>query len=155
MDDDHLKTMNGKIQKVILSIESFTQQENEMLIQLLNQRFNLKFKTDKQNCLILYNQYLIHYFHYLIEPYMHVCMHRKMINQFPLQNNVISKRTTVYIPKRIQVIKPTEPINKALNRLDELISLYKSGGFYKVYGGKLRNPLKETRPYQIVAAVRI
>jgi len=152
MDDGHLKTMNGKIQKVILSTESYTQQENEMLIQLLNQRFNLKFKTDKQNRLILYEQYLIHYFHYLIEPYMHVCMHRKMINQFLLPNNVLSKRTTIYLPKCIQVIKPTEHINKALNRLDELIALYKSGDFYKVYGGKLRNPLEETHPYQIVVS---
>ncbi|TQS71093.1 hypothetical protein DX933_17235 [Ornithinibacillus gellani] len=82
MDDGHLKIVNGIPTKIILSTESFSEQENMLLIAFLEQKYGLVFKTDKQNRIILYDQFQIRYFLFLINPYMQTCMYRKTITTF-------------------------------------------------------------------------
>lgn len=59
MDDGHLKQSQNKPQKIILSTDSFTEKENKQLISLLRDKYNLHFHLDKQNRLILYDQFQI------------------------------------------------------------------------------------------------
>ncbi|PID02594.1 hypothetical protein CSV67_08135 [Sporosarcina sp. P2] len=73
-DDGHVKIVNGTMNKIILSTDSFTALENEQLIQLLFKKFKLRFSVDGQNRLILYNQFQIIYFLKLVSPWLSPAM---------------------------------------------------------------------------------
>lgn len=119
-DDGHLKIVNGTANKIILSTDSFSADENEFLMRLFWNNWNLKFKIDGQNRLILYDQFQIIYFLHLIAPWMHKSMIRKMISSLPLRT--VAKRTTIYLPTSYRLEKPTSEINEKLSALS---SLYK------------------------------
>jgi hypothetical protein len=55
-DDGHLKIENNRVRKIILSTDNFSKVENEKLVELLKQKFNLSFSLDGQNRLCLYDQ---------------------------------------------------------------------------------------------------
>lgn len=150
MDDGHLNVLNGNPLKVILSTESFTHAENNLLMKFLKQTYNLQFKTDQQNRIILYDQFQIRYFLHLVTPYMHLSMHRKMITSFNLPNIHKSKRTTLYLPKAIQLKQPTKEINGTLNNLDQIIDTYKEQNFYQHFRNEIHLRQHDIKPYQIV-----
>ena len=130
-DDGHLKRKGETPEKIILSSESFAPQENKNLQWLLKIKFLLQFSIDKQNRLVLYDQFQIHYFLNLISPFLHYSMNRKALKSCPTENRQIkSRRTSIYLPGEVQINKPTEDINNALNSLEEYWTLYKSGQFY-------------------------
>lgn len=58
-DDGSLKIVNNKIQKIILPTDSFSTEENTWLIQLIYEKFKLRFLKDGQNRLILYDAFQI------------------------------------------------------------------------------------------------
>ncbi|MEK4023914.1 endonuclease [Sporosarcina sp. FSL W7-1283] len=118
-DDGHLKVVNGKMSKVILSTDSFSTEKNIQLIALLFDKFGLHFAFGGQNRLILYNQFQITYFLKLVSPWISEAMKRKEAVELP--RRPVSKRTTIYLPSTISLLKPTAEINEKLNRLDTLI----------------------------------
>lgn len=117
-DDGHLKVVNNVIQKIILSTDNFSVEENERLIQLLFHKFKLKFHKDGQNRLILYDQFQIIYFLHLVAPWLHDSMSRKSLPEQSLR--AIAKRTTIYLPATFKLDKPTDEINEKLNLLNNL-----------------------------------
>ena len=119
-DDGHLKTTNGIITKIILSTDSFSPEENSWLIQLLCEKFQLRFQIDGQNRLILYDQFQIIYFLHLVSPWLHESMNRKSLPEQPLRS--VAKRTTVYLPTKFTLQKPTFEINEKLNFLGSLFN---------------------------------
>ncbi|MCM3636856.1 endonuclease [Sporosarcina luteola] len=119
-DDGHLKIVNGTANKIILSTDSFSKHDNEFLMQILWDKWKLKFKIDGQNRLILYDQFQIIYILHLISPWMHESMDRKSLPSNPLRT--IAKRTTIYLPTSYRMAKPTAEINEKLSALS---SLYK------------------------------
>ncbi len=114
-DDGHLKITNGKMQKIILSTDCFTTKENLFLQHLLYKKWQFSFKLDQQNRLILYDQFQIIYFLYLVEPWLQPCMNRKALVPLPLRP--IANRTTIYLPETIQLTSPTQDIHQALKHL--------------------------------------
>lgn len=118
-DDGHLKVVNGKMTKIILSTDSFSAEENRQLIALLFTKFNLRFTTDKQNRLILYDQFQIIYFLRLVSPWLNSAMQRKAMIELPLRP--IAHRTTIYLPDSIKLEKPTAEINAQLKQLNRLL----------------------------------
>lgn len=149
MDDGHLKVENGIPRKVIFSTDSFSKHENNMLIDLLYNRYHLKFRLDKQNRLILYDQFQIHHFLYLVTPFLHASMYRKFLHSYSLINDFPAKRTTIHLPSSIKIQYPTKQINKTLKQLDKLILDYKNDNFFGNYLiGSDYNV--ETKPYQII-----
>lgn len=114
-DDGHLSVKNDTPKKIILSTDNFHRTENIRLTGLLARKFHLFFKLDSQNRLILYDQLQIYYFLRLVQPYLHESMNRKTA---PIkESNAISKRTTIYLPRQIQLTKPTSDINEQLYHL--------------------------------------
>ncbi|MDV6376979.1 hypothetical protein ORD22_01710 [Sporosarcina sp. GW1-11] len=118
-----MKIVNGTMNKIILSTDSFTTSENEQLIQLLFKKFKLRFSVDGQNRLILYDQFQIIYFLKLVSPWLSPAMERKAAVMLPLKP--IAKRTTVYLPSTINLRKPTAEINEKLVKLYSLFCLEK------------------------------
>lgn len=118
-DDGHVKIVNGTMNKIILSTDSFTAFENEQLILLLFKKFKLRFSVDGQNRLILYDQFQIIYFLELVSPWLSPAMKRKAAIMLPLKP--IAKRTTVYLPSTIKLRKPTAEINEKLIQLHSLL----------------------------------
>lgn len=119
LDDGHLKVVNGKMSKIILSKESFSADENVGLINLLYDKFRLHFVVDGQNRLILYDQFQIMYFLRLVSPWLQDSMSRKAAVELPLRP--IAKPTTVYLPSSVQLTKPTVEINDKLTRLHSFL----------------------------------
>ncbi|WP_164668007.1 endonuclease [Virgibacillus doumboii] len=151
MDDGHLKHKDGILKKVILSTESFTIDEINWLKNFLHNKYNLTFHKDKQNRLLLYDQFQIHYFLYLITPHMHWSMHRKTINNITYKSKSQIKRTTIYLPTALKIKYPTFEINTVLNILSDIITSYKNGTFYRDYLFTITNKqYLTTKGYQIV-----
>ncbi|MBO0601195.1 endonuclease [Sporosarcina sp. E16_3] len=119
-DDGHLKIVNGIVNKVILSTDSFSFEENEWLIRLLFDKFNLRFVIDGQNRILLYDQFQIIYFLHLVSPCLHKSMNRKALPIQPIRP--IAKRTTIYLPEKFKLVKPTSEINLKLDKLDTLFA---------------------------------
>ncbi|WP_438296403.1 endonuclease [Sporosarcina sp. FA15] len=118
-DDGHLKIVNGTVNKIILSTDSFSNQENNRLIQLILERFNLRFVIDGQNRILLYDQFQIIYFLHLVSPWLDESMNRKAL---PVQSlRPIAKRTTIYLPTKFKLLKPTTEINEKLDKLHTLL----------------------------------
>lgn len=151
MDDGHLKRDKNKPQKIILSTDNFTRKENQQLIHFLYERFHLLFRLDKQNRLIIYDQYQIFYFLYLVTPFLHASMHRKALQNCSLRFSAASRRTTIYLPENLALTSPTKEINKALSSGLKLIKTdFKNGNFYKKYRPIIWAKRTQTKPYQIV-----
>ena len=119
-DDGHLKVVNNVAQKVILSTDSFTAEENTWLLHYLFRKFHLKFLKDGKNRLILYDQFQITYFLHLISPWLHESMNRKALPKQPTK--AIAKRTTIYLPENIKLQNPTSEINEKLHHLKALFT---------------------------------
>src|SRR5690606_3855602 len=122
-DDGNLKQDNGIPRKIILSTDNFLPEENQILINLLKQKFLLHFSLDGQNRLILYDQFQILYFLRLVEPYIHSSMKRKQIVHS--QPKQLAKTTTIYLPSYYHIKRPTSEINSKLDRLDLLLNMVK------------------------------
>jgi len=87
---------------------------------LLLKKFNLHFVTDGQNRILLYDQFQIIYFLHLVSPWLHESMNRKALPVQPLRP--IAKRTTIYLPEKFKLLKPTSEINVKLDKLDTLFA---------------------------------
>jgi hypothetical protein len=153
-DDGHLKIQSNILKKIVLSTESFSTLENIQLCKLLKEKFHLSFSQDKQNRIVLYDKFQILYFLKLIECYLHPSMSRKFISTFDICSpELISKRTTIYLPKHLTFHSPTPEINNRLLLLDQLIKIYKNDKFYSKeilsFIEDARNN-KESDSYQIV-----
>jgi len=151
-DDGHLKLENGIPRKVILSTDSFTKTENYKLIDLIKSKFNLSFKLDGQNRLLLYDQQQLIYFLHLVKPYIHGSMSRKLIPPYKNKHFPKPLRTTIYIPNHITIIKPTEEISDILSILPHILNTLmnptKFEALYKNYFPFINNA-GETTGYQI------
>ncbi|SFD41991.1 LAGLIDADG DNA endonuclease family protein [Bacillus sp. OV194] len=121
-DDGHLKITNNKVKKLILSTDYFTREENQFLINTLYSKFNLSFKLDKQNRIILYNQPQIFHFLSIVEPYI-IMERKKFSNEISSKQTFISKRTTIYLPSCITIEKPTKDIINSMNVLPQLMKI--------------------------------
>ncbi|MCQ6277142.1 hypothetical protein JMM81_19900 [Bacillus sp. V3B] len=80
-------------------------------------------------------------------------MDRKMINTKQIPSMTSPKRTTIYLPREITLLKPTNEINNQLTYLPKLhkISITDREMYldhYKTYFLPLRE-LENTKPYQI------
>jgi hypothetical protein len=117
-DDGHLLIKDNIAKKIILSTDNFTPHENNLLIELLVEKFKLQFSLDGQNRLCLYDQRQILYFFHLIGDYIHPSMNRKRLplNLEPIQLEI--KRTTVYLPFKLK--QPTKDIRKLIEELRPL-----------------------------------
>lgn len=151
MDDGHLKIRKNTPQKIILSTDSFTTEENEWLINFLYKKYRLSFRLDKQNRIVLYDQFQIIYFLNLVKPYLHESMHRKIIPYKNIKYKLPSRRTTIYLPASIEITSPTRQINTAFYILPYVIDSYQKGSFYKKYHDFLFNRQNvQPKSYQIV-----
>jgi hypothetical protein len=120
-DDGHLKIDNNKVSKIILSTDNFSRDENDNLIELLKQKFNLSFSLDGQNRLSLYDQVQILYFLYTVKPYIHFSMDRKIYQHLDtIDQSLIpqSKRTTISLPDTVSIISPTQDIINIIKQID-------------------------------------
>lgn len=153
-DDGHLKKCQNMPRKIILSTDSFSKEENAFLQHILQEKFNLSFKIDRQNRLILYDQVQMNYFLRLVEPYMQPCMKRKTLDgNSPSEEPIFPRRTTVYLPEHILLVKPTQEINHSLRYTNKIISQLESRDSYlQFYQANIKHlkQLKELRGYQIV-----
>ncbi|PFA67367.1 endonuclease [Bacillus sp. AFS015802] len=130
-DDGNLKKDSTIPRKIILSTDSFTPAENNQLCQLLKDKYSLLFSMDKQNRILLYDQFQVQYFLFLVRPYLHPCMYRKTITYCDIYNQCLNpKRTTIYLPAHIKLISPTREINEKLSVLPDIFTTIKSGAFY-------------------------
>ncbi|MBT2693677.1 endonuclease [Bacillus sp. ISL-55] len=117
-DDGHLVWKNGSPQKIILSTDNFTLEENLSLIKILRELFHLEFSLDSQNRLCIYDQPQIRYFLYLVEDFIHFSMARKM----PLYSQIappikkMQRRTTIYLPFKLTT--PTKEIREILSKFN-------------------------------------
>jgi len=152
-DDGHLSQKNKVPKKIIISTDNFTKAENNKLIELIARKFSMNFKLDGQNRLIIYDKLQITFFLRLIDPYLHPSMNRKKL--LPNQPLLLRRRTTVYLPKNIQLSKPTSEINNRLQNLHFLKEIVNNRtryiDFYKatVYPITFKNE-NENIGYQIV-----
>ncbi|WP_338788291.1 endonuclease [Metabacillus sp. FJAT-53654] len=153
-DDGHLKNVNGKVSKIILSTDSFSKKENIELIELLNTFYKLTFRLDGQNRLILYEKAQILYFLEIIQPYLHSSMQRKF---FIPHNDSISKtnkRTTIYLPSSIHLKKPTSEIHNILANLSKLQPLFRNSLLYqdliKTTYLNIKSATSKGKGYQVV-----
>lgn len=123
-DDGHLLTIGNLVRKIILSTDNFTPNENTLLIELLKEKFKLKFSLDGQNRLCLYDQRQIFYFFHLIGEYIHPSMIRKQLPRDAMPPQFESKRTTVYLPYKLK--QPTKEIRNLIEELrpDQFIQLW-------------------------------
>ena len=152
LDDGHLKMDNAIPRKVILSTDNFTLTENLQLIKLLGQKYSIFFTLDGQNRLVIYDQLQIYYFYRLIQPFIHPSMKRKMIKPTQSTNKTIHKRTTIYLPDDIALVKPTSEMNIYLDLLPKLQQIVSDHESYVYYYQRYFIYLKEkqaTKPYQI------
>ncbi|APC49600.1 hypothetical protein BME96_15990 [Virgibacillus halodenitrificans] len=153
-DDGHLKKCQNMPRKIILSTDSFSKEENAFLQHILQVKFNLSFKIDRQNRLILYDQVQMNYFLRLVGPYMQPCMKRKTLDgNSPSEEPIFPRRTTVYLPEHILLVKPTQEINHSLRYTNKIISQLESRDSYlQFYQANIKHlkQLKELRGYQIV-----
>jgi hypothetical protein len=121
-DDGHLKIDNNKVRKIILSTDNFSKEENDNLIELLKQKFNLSFSLDGQNRLCLYDQVQILYFLHTVKPYIHFSMVRKIYQHLDTIDQSLfpqMKRTTISLPDTVSIISPTQDIINIIKQIDK------------------------------------
>jgi hypothetical protein len=119
-DDGHLKIDDNKVRKIILSTDNFSREENEKLLELLKQKFNLSFSLDGQNRLCIYDQVQILYFLYKVKTYIHFSMDRKKYQLDNINESFIpqTKRTTISLPNTISIKSPTKDIINIIEQID-------------------------------------
>lgn len=121
-DDGHLVIQENTPRKIILSTDNFNREENLILIELLREKFHLRFSLDSQNRLCLYNQPEIFIFLNIINPHIHSSMTRKMIHATNNSQPILTannKRTTIYLPSSIKIRTPTREIREAIFSIKE------------------------------------
>ncbi|MFZ0446163.1 MAG: endonuclease [Bacillus sp. (in: firmicutes)] len=152
LDDGHLKIDHNIPRKIILSTDNFSSDENFSLIKLLKQKFSLSFSLDGQNRLVLYDSLQIHYFYQLIKPFIHPSMSRKTIQTNSEVNKKFPNRTSIYLPAKITLKKPTYEINEHLCSLSQLYLQLNNQedylNYYKKYFLHIA-AIKSTKSYQI------
>ncbi|RMA94405.1 endonuclease [Priestia megaterium] len=122
-DDGSLTISNSTIRKIILSTNSFSNQENRRLIEILFTNLHLSFSLDSQNRLVIYDQKQILYFLSLVSEFIHPCMSRKInIPKNKQPSFHLNKRTTITLPLTIPVTSPTKDLRHILSYLPELLS---------------------------------
>lgn len=153
-DDGHLTLTNNAPSKIILSTECFTLTEIHQLQTFLGHRFKLQFHVDKQKRLILYDSTSVHYFLSIIKSELHPSMYRKTLKQQYIHSlHHASKRSTIYLPTSISIVKPTRDINNQLNYLTNIWDRYKQERFYTeiyLFNLQLLDTTPELKGYQIV-----
>ena len=120
--------------KIILSKESFDFVELQYLKEFLEKNFDLIFSIDKQKRLILYDQASILFFLKLVRPYL--ALERKDINfsSIKLEDFPTKHRTTIYLPVKLKITKPTSKIRESLSFLPAIINdLENSNDYYNFY----------------------
>lgn len=148
-DDGHLKSVNGTPQKIILSTDGFTPSENQYFCKLLSDRFSLRFSIDGKIRIILHDQIQILYFLRIIKSWMHMSMERKYILNKPQRK--LPQRTTIYLPEKIRLNKPTKEINVTLENLN--FNLMSGANNHKepfLYLKELSLDKIPTKPYQVM-----
>lgn len=146
-DDGHLNQRNGLVKKIILSTDSFSPTENQLLISFLNRKFGFNFSIDAQNRLILYDQFQIIYFLKLVAPYIHDSMARKKL---PYRNvKSIAKRSTIYLPEDLILQKATSEINDQYEKLPVLQELLQDHTNFFKMASSAKSRTIHTKPYQI------
>ncbi|MCM3194110.1 endonuclease [Priestia megaterium] len=131
-DDGSLTISDSTIKKIILSTNSFSNQENKKLIEILFTNFNLLFSLDSQNRLVIYDQKQIFYFLSLVSEFIHPCMSRKInIPKNKLPSFQLNQRTTITLPLTIPVTSPTKDLRHFLSYLPELLPQLKNRVTYR------------------------
>ncbi|WP_261131804.1 endonuclease [Bacillus sp. Marseille-Q3570] len=149
MDDGNLKVQNNNATKVILSTDSFSNNEVNFLQEVLFSSFQLTFKTDKQNRLLLYDKASIFYFLSIVKPHLIPSMGRKYFQPIPASQNK-PQRTTIYLPHEIILNKPTKQINNVITRSPPLLLKLDSDIYRKQFYVKYQNLINARRGYQII-----
>ncbi|WP_240702604.1 endonuclease [Priestia megaterium] len=122
-DDGSLTISDSTIKKIILATNSFSNQENRRLIEILFTNLHLSFSLDSQNRLVIYDQKQILYFLSLVSEFIHPCMSRKInIPKNKQPSFHLNKRTTITLPLTIPVTSPTKDLRHILSYLPELLS---------------------------------
>jgi hypothetical protein len=132
-DDGHLKKKNHIPKKIILSTDSFSEEECTFLKRALFYRFRLRFHLDGQNRLILYNKPSIYYFLILVRPYIIQGMKRKDLEQklVGISDFPTSKRTTLSLPSFIKIEQPTKQIQNTLKELPYILKFSQNKNGYQ------------------------
>ncbi|MCM3771764.1 endonuclease [Priestia aryabhattai] len=126
-DDGSLKVSNSSIKKIILATNSFSNQENKKLIEILFTNLHLSFSLDSQNRLVIYDQKQILYFLSLVSEFIHPCMSRKVnIPKTKSPSFQSNKRTTITLPLTILVTSPTKDLRYFLSYLPKLLPQLKN-----------------------------
>ena len=119
-DDGHLKIERNYPSRIILGTYGFAVEENEQMIQLLHNKFQLNFKRDGQNRLVLNDKYQTYHFLSLVDPWIQPCMKRKR-NTYPLPKP-LAQKPAIRLPKQIRLKAPTKDMNEALETLDDFFT---------------------------------
>lgn len=149
-DDGYLKIVNQVPQKIVLSTECFTLYECQQLINIILQKFKLKFSLDGQRRLVLYDHASIRYFLYLVRPHTVPCMHRKLACVKVNLDIAQPRRTTISLPVRYSLSKPTAEINEALYYTKDMYRQLADMSFYRLYSNNLKTTEESMNGYQIV-----
>ncbi len=146
-DDGNFKQDNGIPRKIILSTDSFSTNENQFLMRLLQKKYGFQFSLDSQNRLLLYDQFQILYFLKLVSPHIHKSMSRK--KRMPCEVPQVPSRSTLYLPTDLVITRPTHEINEQYKKLSSLVTLTEDGSqFFIRYIDRLKQKIS-TKPYQI------
>jgi hypothetical protein len=152
-DDGSLNVEGNNPKKIILSTESFTDQECNFLIDEIRKKYLLTFSLDGQGRLILYDKPSIYYFLNIIRHYLHTCMRRKdvIITPHQISSHPKSKRTTIYLPKSLKIEQPTSQIKESLLQLPNLINeIADTNNLDKLYRWRQKQNLSSRKAYQII-----
>lgn len=116
-DDGYLLIKGGIVKKIILSTDNFSPSENNLLIEMIKDKFKLQFSLDGQNRLCIYDKRQIMYFFHLVKDYLHPSMMRKQIPTCSETGLIFphKKRTSVYLPIKLQ--KPTKEIKELIHSI--------------------------------------
>ncbi len=151
MDDGHLKLKNDIATKLVLSTESFTQQELHFLQKILLSKFFLHFKIDKESRLVLYDKPSICYFLKLVKSHLIPGMSRKYLQAKKDNLNTGPKRTSIYLPTYFKILTPTKEFNDVISYSralqEQLITTVGHIQFYKTY---VNTQKQNRKSYQII-----
>lgn len=130
-DDGSLTISDSTIKKIILATNSFSNQENRRLIEILFTNLHLSFSLDSQNRLVIYDQKQILYFLSLVSEFIHPCMSRKInIPKNKLPSFQLNQRTTITLPLTIPITSPTKDLQQILSYLPELLTQLQNRATY-------------------------
>jgi hypothetical protein len=97
------------------------------------------------------DQFQIIYFLHLVTPWLHESMNRKSLPEQPVR--AIAKRTTIYLPSKFKLDKPTYEINEKLKLLNNLLcngnSIVSIDHIFTTFNSLLKNE-EDRNNYQVV-----